>query len=304
MRPDTAYHGPILAGMPLFVYLAAGLMHPAYSVHWPLLIVGFGAMFVVPLGLEVLRRGGMGIKVPTLAFIAAWAAMGFSAWHGDSWLLPLPWLLVALWIAWQAVAALMRGPRSVERVVMLSGPVMLAVGGAWYFADRTGMEPFGFDFLIVRLTAAHFHFAGFALPIAAGLVLRHAPGQLMRVAAIGVVAGMPMVATGITLTRMGARVEVECGLALLFSVCVLGIGAGQAALAWKQRTQPLAARALLFVSGVCLTAGMILAILYALRPWFPLTSLHLPRMWAWHGSIQAFGFALCGMIGWLRWRPA
>lgn len=312
MKESRRFRVTLLPGVLLWLVhcMAQSSLSP-YGVDWPLLIVALGAMVIVPLGLEVLHRQKVAvIEVRPVLLTGAWLFMvaGVILEQRSStaapWFYALPWLLVTLWIAWQTVLALGRGPRNAERAVMLSGPVMLAVGGAWYFADRTGMEPLGFDFLIVRLTAAHFHFAGFALPIAAGLVLRHAPGRLMKVAAWGVVAGVPMVAAGITLTRMGARVEVECVLALLFSLCALMIGIGQAMLASRERKQAVAARAFLFVSGVCLTAGMALAMLYALRPWCPLPSLHLPRMWAWHGSIQAFGFALCGLIGWLRWRPA
>lgn len=305
MKRSPTFHDQILAAMPLFPLVVVGLTVPGfgpYDAMWPLVVVTSCAMFIVPLQLEVLRRHDMRIQVHTLVFIAAWVGMTLNAWHVQHWLTALPWLLVTLWIAWQAAVQMWRGPRTLARMVALSGPVMLAVGGAWYFADRAGLEPLGFDFLIVRLTAAHFHFAGFVLPIAAGLVLRYGPGRILKWAAIGVVAGMPLVATGITLTRMGGRVEVECVLALVFSGCALTIGIAQAVLAWKARTQSGMTRALLFISGASLTAGMVLAILYALRPWVALPSLHLPRMWAWHGSIQAFGFALCGMMGWLGWR--
>ena len=269
---------------------------------WPLLVVGFGSMFIVPLALEAMRRHGADIKVPTLVFMVAWLGITISA-LSRHWLPALPWLLVTLWIAWQAVVQFVRGPKTLARAVMLSGPAMLAVGGAWFFADRAGLEPFGFDFLTVRLTAAHFHFAGFLLPITAGLVLRQWPCRVVKVAAIGAVAGVPLVATGITLTRVGMRVEMECVLALLFAVCALAIGISQAVLAVRLEAQSIVTRALLFLSGGSLSAGMVLAILYALRPWVSLPALHLPAMWAWHGSIQAFGFALCNMAGWLGWRP-
>ena len=304
MKRSPTFHDQILAALPWFPLVVLGLIAPGFgpfAATWPVLVVSFGAMFIVPLALEVLRRQEMPIQVPTMVFMAAWIGMAWSGVMEKHWLPALPWLLVTLWIAWQAAVQMWRGPRTLARMVALSGPVMLAVGGAWYYADRAGLEPLGFDFLIVLLTAAHFHFAGFVLPVAAGLVLRYWPGGILKWAAIGVVAGMPMVATGITLTRMGGRVEVECVLALAFAVCALSIGLAQAVLAWQARTQSAMTRALLFISGASLTAGMLLAILYALRPWVPLPSLHLPRMWAWHGSIQAFGFALCGMMGWLGW---
>jgi hypothetical protein len=56
-----------------------------------------------------------------------------------------------------------------------------------------------------------------------------------------------------------------------------------------------------------LCVATVFALLYALRLWIPLPRLHIPRMWAIHGSIQVFGFALCGLIGWwqmtVRCRP-
>ncbi len=311
MTERTRFMATIIPGVLLWgAHCFAQPLLTPHGVHWPLMVVAFGAMVIVPLGLEVLRRHQVAvIEVPSALLIGAWFFMVFTNLHERQyaapapWFYPLPWLVVTLWMAWQAAAAFLRGVRTLARAVMLSGPAMLAVGGAWYFADRMGLEPFGFDFLIVRLTAAHFHFAGFALPIAAGLVLRHNPGRLSKWAAIGVMAGVPLVATGITLTRKGVRVELECCLALLFSAGTVMIGATQAGLAWGARDQSMFSRVMIFISGTSLVAGMVLAILYALRPWFPLPSLHLPRMWAWHGSIQAFGFALCGLIGWLAWKP-
>jgi hypothetical protein len=307
MRRGPAFHDQILAAVPLFcVFALMGFrtgMGP-YDVQWPLLVVGFGAMLITPLALEVLRRQGMKIQVPTLVFIAAWSCMAISA-GGHSWLWPMPWLLVTLWIAWQAAGQFLRGPRNLARTVSLSGPAMLVVGGAWYFADQSGLRPLNFDFLIVRLTAAHFHFAGFVLPVVAGLVLRYLPGKMVGLAALGVMGGVMMVATGITLTRMGVRVEAECCLALVFSLCALITGAAQVTLACRAPAQKVATRILLILSGLSLMAGMVFAILYALRPWVQLPWLqNMPRMWAWHGSIQAFGFALCGLAGWLGWRSA
>jgi hypothetical protein len=48
----------------------------------------------------------------------------------------------------------------------------LPIGGAWLVASRLGIQPLGFGDTIVLLTAVHFHFAGFAAPVLAGLAGR------------------------------------------------------------------------------------------------------------------------------------
>lgn len=301
----------ILAGCLCFVAAAGWLRSSPLDIDWPLLMTAFGAMVLVPLGLEVLRREA----VTNWTLIPGLTAWLFAAWVLMAVFLRGPknsytphasgiWLVVTVMIALMASHEFLNDRKSLARRVMLSGPIMLAIGGAWYAADRNVMRPFGFDFLIVRLTAAHFHFAGFVLPIATGLLLHHwpNPARWLRVSSIGVIAGVPLVATGITLTRMGAAVEWECTFAAGFALCALVTGLAQVALAWQSRAQNAATRMMLAFSGLSLAAGMALALLYALRPWLPLPWLHLPRMWAWHGSINVFGFALPGMIAWLLWR--
>jgi len=306
MKLSYSFHDQFLAAVPLFLVYAlmqqvnawAGI----YATSWPLQLVGFGAMFITPAALEVLRRRGENIKIPTLVFVAAWLGMTVCADHRVE-IFAVPWFLVTLWIGWQAVILFIRGPRTLARAVMLSGPAMLAVGGAWYFADQAQLEPLGFNYLMVRLTAAHFHFAGFVLPVIAGLVLQQFPGRLVKVAAVGVMVGVPMVATGITLTQMGMSVEAECTLAIIFSISAMATGAAQFVLAGRSGEQSFKTRVMLGFSGISLMIGMVLAILYALRPWVQLPWLqNLPRMWALHGSIQAFGFALCALAGWADWR--
>jgi hypothetical protein len=65
--------------------------------------------------------------------------------------------------------------------------------------------------------------------------------------------------------------------------------------------QPLATRALLGLTGVSLFIGMVLAGVYALRasttlfPW-----LGIPQMRMLHGTVNAVGFGLGGVLAWRR----
>jgi hypothetical protein len=54
---------------------------------------------------------------------------------------------------------------------------MPAVAGTALVAERGGFRLFGFSLRILSLTVAHFHFAGFAAALIAGLVCRASAGR-------------------------------------------------------------------------------------------------------------------------------
>jgi hypothetical protein len=76
-------------------------------------------------------------------------------------------------------------------------------------SDRFGFRPLDFDPVIVLLTAIHFHYAGFALPLVTGLAARRLDSGTARLAAAGVIAGVPLVAIGITSTQLKAGPLIE-----------------------------------------------------------------------------------------------
>src|SRR5258705_449888 len=84
------------------------------------------------------------------------------------------------------------GVRPVRELCLDAGLVFLLVGGLWATASRAAMRPLGFDDTVVLLTANHFHYAGFIVPIVAGLAGRRLPGRLGDLTALGVIAGVPL----------------------------------------------------------------------------------------------------------------
>jgi hypothetical protein len=62
----------------------------------------------------------------------------------------------------------------------------------------------------------------------------------------------------------------------------------------------LATRALLAVAGLSIFVGMVLAATYALRGSVALPALDIPQMRMVHGTINALGFGLCGVLAWRR----
>jgi len=172
-----------------------------------------------------------------------------------------------------------------------------AIGAAWLVANRANWTPWNFDPLIVLLTAAHFHHAGFTLPLMAGLNAKASPGCWTRFSCVAILLGVPLVAIGITCTHFGALRFVEP-----FGVTVLVLGALGVSVSQMRRglesERSLWARVGFVISGVSLLAAMLLALGFGLRYVFPNLALTMPQMWMIHGTLNAFGFGLCGILAW------
>ncbi|MGN9909161.1 YndJ family transporter [Phytohabitans sp. LJ34] len=92
------------------------------------------------------------------------------------------------------LARVMAGPRLVAAATALVAP---AVAGSALVAERAGYRLFGFDLDVLALTVAHFHYAGFAAALVAGLVCGlDGDGPAGRLAAISVPAGVAVVFVG------------------------------------------------------------------------------------------------------------
>jgi hypothetical protein len=179
-----------------------------------------------------------------------------------------------------------------------AGLAYLPVGGAWLIAARLRLNPLGFGDTIVLLTAAHFHFAGFAAPLLAGRTghqlaqTRPALLGLFRPPAAGLVLGVPLVAAGITLSR-----PLELAAVLLLAASMVGL-ATLVLLAIVPASRPWHAGALLAISALAVLASMLLACAYAAGPWLGMTIITIPQMVLLHGWANGLGFAVCGLLGW------
>lgn len=210
----------------------------------------------------------------------------------------LPWLLVR---ARTAVAVLIRwvrqGVPGHAHLCVQSAQIFPAVGAAWLVANRSQWTPWGFDPLIVLLTAAHFHHAGFTLPLMAGLNAQAWPVCWTRFSCVAILVGVPLVAAGITCTHFGVLPFVEP-----FGVTILVLGAFGVAVSQLLRGIEFHSglsfwtRTGFFISGISLLTAMLLALGFGLRYVIPGWALTMPQMWMIHGTLNAFGFGLCGIL--------
>jgi hypothetical protein len=185
-----------------------------------------------------------------------------------------------------------------------AGLLYLPVGAAWLVLARAGLRPLGFSDAIVLLTAVHFHYTGFALPIIAGMTGRfiaahgaHAahgarPSRAFPAIAAGVILATPLIAAGITLSLV---LEVLAVVWLVLSLWGLVWLTARAVL---PRITARGPRLLLAAAVAALAAGMLAAGVYAVSRLAGRPLLTIPDMIALHGAVNAFGFVLGALLAW------
>lgn len=284
----------------------------AWHGAWASALLGFAALVIVPLAWP-LFRGAKGesavLKWAARLQLIAAMLLSFAIWlpRGNVALAcALPWIAVTMLLAGDGLAQACRARKDVRtmNVGRVAAQVFVAIGGAWLAADRVGFRPLGFSEDIVLLTAVHFHYAGFALPLVAGEARAARPESKLASAGVwGVIAGVPLVAAGITTAELGVMPWVEAVAAAWLGGSGLIVAAVHLALA-AERSWPRRVRGCWMVAGVSLAFGMTLAVIYGVRGFVqPWPWLGLPWMRALHGTANALGFAFCAVLGW-RWARA
>jgi len=216
--------------------------------------------------------------------------------------LALPWVGVSVLVAWHGLRRLApRGLAPAEEALLDAGLLYLPVGALAALAWRLDLG-LGYGLVIVHLTAAHYHYATFLLPVVAAALGRQLRGRRRRrfrwVAAV-LVTGVPLIAAGIT-----ASPALEAVAAVGFAAGVVGVAAlfVRAAVDVAGRDRPAAA--LLVVAALSAGVTMALAVAFAVGEWVGPSLVSIPTMVRTHGLLNAFGFALPAVLAWRRLAPA
>lgn len=267
---------------------------------WVVALLMLSPLVLIRVG-ERLRLGNSGwsAMVAPHAITPTLLAIGFlyppsmlSAVFAVPWFILRVAVVVDVMLTWRLLPV-----KTPEQLSFDFAFIFPAIGAAWLVAHRANWTPGNFDPLIVLLTAAHFHHAGFTLPLMAGLNAKARPGCWTRFSCVSILLGVPLVAIGITCTHFGVLSFVEP-----FGVTILVIGALGVAVSQIQRGLEKESGGLVrlgfVVSGVSLLVAMLLAMSFGLRYILPGLSLTMPQMWAIHGTLNAFGFGLCGILAW------
>lgn len=265
----------------------------------PAVLLLFGQLVIVPLGLGLLEGGGprlavalhrggwAGVRVGSVAALAALALRRGELSAGVAALYLLPVLAIGL-------AALLRfaadGRRDMRDVAGVAAAGSLVVGAVFFVIHRQGIPFGGMPEHILQLTAVHFHFTGYGLGLMAGALAKRSS----TIGGLGVavlVAGMIVTPVGFlsvpAIRALGAMLVVTALLVVAVGT-VLGLG----------RIGSAAARRLLFVSSIFawLVGGM--AAVHAISEALGSPAIPLSVMAALHGTAAAIGVVFCGLLGW------
>lgn len=263
-------------------------------------LVVLGAVVVVPLGLARLQTAGVRhLRRP-------WPVLGLLV--AVALLLPRGPLAVALVLPYAAACAVVTGcgalrlrqwahgsrTDAVAELVAFTAAGSLSVAGLSLVAERAGYELLGFSLPVLGLTVAHFHYAGFAAVLLAGLAREAAPGRAATLGAVSVPLGTAVVAVG---HFTGRATELVGTLVLTTGLLATSWVTGRRVLG---RVADRAGHVLLLVACLATPVTMALATSFALGRATGLPHLTIAQTAMTHGVLNAVGVGLCGLWAWQR----
>jgi hypothetical protein len=205
------------------------------------------------------------------------------------------WFLFTISVAdWGVARFFTRRTLALEELCVDVALLYVVIGGAWFVISRGALRNTGYTPEIIAMTAVHFHFAGFAAPIIAGLAGRWLPERgsarmLWRIGALGVAVGPILVASGI---GVSPHVEVVSAFVLAIALTLLS---ATVAIRAAPRLEAFPAM-LVWMCAISLVVTMALACTYALGTFVGTSWISLEWMARTHGIANAFGFALPGLL--------
>ena len=274
-------------------------------------VVFWGMLVIVPLVLSLIPgRGQQGSRpLYRLAVFAQPIAAGptiasfFFETGVVSCALSLTWFSLTILIAFFSLTRISsRGLYPLPESSIDAGMLYLPVAGVWLVIYRFGVQPLGYGETIILLTVVHFHFAGYAAPVIAGLNGRHLairdhPQKIFSASVVALVAAMPLVAAGITFSPWLGFIGtflISFGLVML---AVLTVG-------WViPSINGFGTRLLLLIASASSCAAMVLACLYAYSLATHTLFIDIPTMAMTHGLLNAFGFVTCSLLAWIFQPP-
>ena len=207
-------------------------------------------------------------------------------------ILSLGWLLFTLLLGIYGLTTIMISKGKAAEIAIGAGLVYFFIGGIWFTLYQYQLDLFQANPATHALSSLHFHFSSAIVPIFIGEL-----GRIMTkkswypwivtidiigpiLIAIGMIFSKPIEYIGVTLFACNIVVYTAYLLAYL-----------------RKLSLDNKATILLGLSCLAFYTVVVLSILYPLlRNMFSLTILDFIPI---YGSLHAFGFVLCGLIGWV-----
>ncbi|QTC42811.1 YndJ family protein [Bacillus sp. V3] len=235
------------------------------------------------------------IEFSRLNRVVTWIAMlsvfllQFVSWSGGKLLLSIIYVGFTLLIASNGLKRFFRrGFTNWAEISIDVGLMYLFIGGLWFFAYINGVDT-GFGPLITWLTAIHFHYSAFLLPVSLGLFGRIHESPMYRWIVPAILAGPMLVAIGITFWPILEVLSVLVYIVAIYSL----IG-----LSFRTRFASRLQAFLIRISYSALGVTILFSMLYALNSAFGFLYVSIGFMLLFHGLVNCILFGLAGVIGW------
>ncbi|UOQ44432.1 YndJ family protein [Halobacillus salinarum] len=203
---------------------------------------------------------------------------------------------------WGIMRLLGRGFSPIEETTIDIGFIYIAVGGGWLVLSSGGFADFlPYQEPIIQLTAIHFHYAAFVLPLVTGFFGRYlyasrkSLGRAYTVLACGIMAGPFLVAIGLDQGPPLEVVTVGVYVILLAWLCSWWLIIARDLTQWSKVGLRLASVLLL------MTMGFSFA--YSLGLLMETYWLGIGGMLKWHGAVNSFCFSLLAVLAWRGVHP-
>ncbi len=201
------------------------------------------------------------------------------------------WLIYTLGLALYAVRRLMKtNIHRTEEMSVMAGFIYLAGGGFWFFAYVLEIPVMNFGPLIVLLTAVHFHYSAFLIPIFNGLLGRiiREKRVLYRWSTVIILISPLLIALGITFSKTLDVIAAALYLAGLYV---------NAYLVFKAPFVTKTGRILIRSSSAVLMITIAFSLIYSYGVYREEATLTISQMIWIHGAVNAFGVILLDFGG-------
>ncbi|ARB37177.1 putative membrane protein YndJ [Bacillus subtilis] len=179
----------------------------------------------------------------------------------------------------------------IEETSVLFGLIYLAGGGFWFFAYAAHLQIMQFGPLIILLTAVHFHYSAFLIPIFNGLLGRTIRKHRMLYSWITwvILLSPLLIALGITYSKTLDVIAVSIYIAAIYLHAFLVFTA-----AFRTKTGTFLIR----LSSAVLMITIAFSMIYSFGVFRQEVTLTINQMIWIHGFVNAFGVILPALIGW------
>lgn len=277
----------------LFILIAAFSILP-----WPSTMLTIAQILYIPVVLQlVIKKQDWFSRNYFYFAIPAYGAIAFLQWteqtQWDGWIAAIYFLFTVIIAIYGIGRFLQRGFVNLEEFSIDLGLIYLAMGGAWFLAYEAGWNT-GFSAMLTWLTAIHFHYSAFLLPIFIGFLGRLSKPPAYQWVTSLLLASPLIVAMGITFSRW-----IELLSVLIYIVGIAGI----IVLAFKSSFQNNWQKWLVRISFLSLAVSISFSLLYAYGNLSHTFIVNINFMLRFHGVLNCLVFGLLGVVGWSLYVP-